>query len=152
MIACDLTLVPQEPTLPFRQITQGFLRLPYQGGTAMRQLVGILVCLTPLVGVVLIPYAPPGQAQDVLFTAEFLNDPHHIALGKQLWDKRCRLCHGKETYPGAAPPLQPWKYTAEFVYDRITNGFRGMPALKEEFSEAERKAIVSYVLSRQFSP
>ena len=118
----------------------------------MRQLVRILVLLMPLVGVMLIPCAPLGQAQDVVFTAEFLNDPDHIALGQQLWARRCRLCHGKETYPGSAPPLQPWKYTPEFVYDRITNGFRGMPALKEEFSEAERQAIVAYVLSRQFSP
>jgi mono/diheme cytochrome c family protein len=118
----------------------------------MRQLVSILVLLMPLVGAVLIPYVPPGQAQEGVFTAEFLNDPNHIALGKQLWEKRCRLCHGKETYPGSAPPLQSWKYTPEFVYDRITNGFRGMPALKEEFTEAERKAIVAYVLSRQFSP
>lgn len=118
----------------------------------MRQLVGILVFLLPLVGMALAPYAPLGYAQDAVFTAELLNDPTHIALGKQLWEKRCRLCHGKETYPGSAPPLQPWKYTPEFVYDRITNGFRGMPALKEEFSEAERQAIVAYVLSRQFSP
>jgi len=118
----------------------------------MRQLVGMLVLLMPLVGAVLIPYAPLGQAQDVEFTAEFLNDPNNIALGQQLWGRRCRLCHGKETYPGSAPPLQSWKYTPEFVYDRITNGFRGMPALKAEFSEAERKAIVAYVLSRQFSP
>jgi mono/diheme cytochrome c family protein len=81
-----------------------------------------------------------------------MNSPDTIALGQQLWSKRCRLCHSKDTYPGAAPPLQTWKYTPEFVYDRITNGFRGMPALKDEFSEAERRAIVAYVLSQKFSP
>jgi mono/diheme cytochrome c family protein len=97
-------------------------------------------------------YAPPGHAQDVVFPAEFMDNPDNVALGQQLWAKRCRFCHGKETYPGSAPQLQPWKYPPEFVYDRITNGFRGMPALKEEFSEAERKAIVAFVLSRKFSP
>lgn len=118
----------------------------------MRPLGVILVLCMLLVGMVLIPYAPPGHTQDIEFTAEFLNHPDNIALGQQLWAKRCRFCHGKETYPGSAPALQIWKYTPEFVYDRITNGFRGMPALREEFSEAERKAIVAYVLSRQFSP
>jgi mono/diheme cytochrome c family protein len=118
----------------------------------MRQLARLLALSMLLVGVALILHAPLGRAQDVVFTAEFMDNPDHIALGQQLWAKRCRLCHGKETYPGSAPPLQPWKYQPEFVYDRITNGFRGMPALKEEFSEAERKAIVAFVLSRKFSP
>ena len=118
----------------------------------MRQLVRLLALSMLLVEVVLILHVPLGRAQDVVFTAEFMDNPDHIALGQQLWARRCRLCHGKETYPGSAPPLQPWKYQPEFVYDRITNGFRGMPALKEEFSEAERKAIVAFVLSRNFSP
>jgi mono/diheme cytochrome c family protein len=118
----------------------------------MKQLVRLLVLLLLLVEAGLILYAPPGRAQDAGFTAEFMDNPDNIALGQQLWGKRCRLCHGKDSYPGSAPPLQPWKYRPEFIYDRITNGFRGMPALKEEFSEAERKAIVAYVLSRKFSP
>jgi mono/diheme cytochrome c family protein len=118
----------------------------------MRQLARILVPLLLLVGVVLLPYARLVRAQDVEFTAAFLDNHDNIALGNQLWAKRCRFCHGKETYPGAGPQLQPWKYTPAFVYDRITNGWRGMPSLKEEFSEAERKAIVAYVLSRKFSP
>jgi mono/diheme cytochrome c family protein len=97
-------------------------------------------------------FVPLGKAQETTFTSEFLNDPNNIAQGKQLWAGRCQRCHGKEAYPGSAPPLQPWKYTPDFVYDRITNGFRGMPALKQEFSEAERRVIVAYVLSRNFSP
>jgi mono/diheme cytochrome c family protein len=105
-----------------------------------------------LVAAAVILHAPLGRAQDGVFTPEFMDNPDHIALGQQLWARRCRLCHGKETYPGSAPPLQPWKYQPEFVYDRITNGFRGMPAMKEEFSEAERQAIVAFVLSRKFSP
>jgi mono/diheme cytochrome c family protein len=105
-----------------------------------------------LVGVALLPYAPPGSAQDTVLTAEFLSNPDNIALGKRLWDQRCQFCHGKAAYPGSAPPLQPWRYQPEFVYDRITNGFRGMPALNQEFSAVERQAIVAYVLSREFSP
>ena len=118
----------------------------------MGQLVRTLALCILLMEVMLVLSIPLGQAQDTTFTPEFLHDPNNIAQGKQLWTGRCRLCHGKETYPGSAPPLQPWKYTPEFVYDRITNGFRGMPALKQEFSETERRAIVAYVLSRNFSP
>lgn len=101
---------------------------------------------------VMAPYEHAGVAQEVVFPVEFLKDPTSIALGKKLWSKRCRFCHGKAAYPGTAPQLRPWRYKPEFIYDRITNGFRGMPALKHEFSEQERKAIVAYVLSRQFSP
>jgi mono/diheme cytochrome c family protein len=67
-----------------------------------------------------------------------------------LWAKRCTYCHGKAAYPGSAPQLQPERYQPEFVYDRITNGFRGMPALKTEFSQEERRAIVAYVKSPGF--
>ena len=112
----------------------------------------LLTIVTLLVGVMVGFDAQVAHTQDVTFTAAFLNDPATIALGKQLWAKRCQFCHGKAAYPGSAPPLQPWKYTPDFIYDRITNGFRGMPPLKQEFSEAERKAIVAYVLSSKFSP
>jgi cytochrome c5 len=37
------------------------------------------------------------------------------------------------------------------VYDRVTNGFRAMPPWKQEFSDEERKAVVAYILSKEFS-
>jgi mono/diheme cytochrome c family protein len=117
----------------------------------MGQWVRMLAIMLLLVGMRL-SHERMTQAQEVAFTTDFLNDSANIALGKQLWAKRCQFCHGKEAYPGSAPPLQPWKYQPEFVYERITNGFRGMPALKEEFSPEQRKAIVAYVLSPKFSP
>ena len=112
----------------------------------------ILPILMLLVGASMISCVRTGMAQQVVFTAVFLQASANIALGEKLWVKRCQFCHGKAAYPGTAPPLQIWRYKPGFVYDRITNGFRGMPALKREFSEAERKAIVAYVLSRKFSP
>ena len=66
--------------------------------------------------------------------------------------QQCRHCHGRSAYPGKAPKLKPRKYTPEFVFDRVTNGFRKMPAWKEVYSADERRAIVAYVLSREFSP
>jgi mono/diheme cytochrome c family protein len=91
------------------------------------------------------------QAQEIAFSAEYLNDPANIATGKTIWSKRCKFCHGKQAYPGKAPRLQPSRYTPEFVYDRVTNGFRGMPSWKNRFSQEERKAVTAYVISKEFS-
>jgi len=85
-------------------------------------------------------------------SASELQDPGNIAAGKALWRKQCRHCHGRSAYPGKAPKLKPRKYKSDFVFDRISNGFRKMPAWKEVFNEQERWAIVSYVMSRGFSP
>jgi mono/diheme cytochrome c family protein len=118
----------------------------------MKYFLRLLTTAMLLAGVLLASDVPMAAAQDVVFTPEFLADPSNVALGKQLWSTRCQLCHSKESYPGSAPPLQPWKYSPEFIYERITNGFRGMPALKQEFSVEQRQAIVAYVLSRTFVP
>lgn len=86
------------------------------------------------------------------FTEEFLKHPENIATGKQLWDDQCTHCHGRNAYPGKAPKLRPSTYTPEFIYDRVTWGFRKMPAWEESYTEKERMQLVSYILSRSFSP
>ena len=93
-----------------------------------------------------------GDAEAVTVTAEFLADPAQIEMGKGLWSKQCRHCHGRNAYPGKAPKLKPRRYTADFVYDRITNGFRKMPSWRAVFNRAERMAIVTFVKSKKFSP
>ena len=86
------------------------------------------------------------------FTEEFLDDPEVLAMGKEAWDSFCQACHGASAYPGKAPKLQPSRYDAEFVYDRVTWGFRKMPAWEDVLSEEERMSISAYVISRRFSP
>jgi mono/diheme cytochrome c family protein len=105
------------------------------------------LCLIGFAGAL---HAHTALAAEVQLTAEYLNDPANIELGKKLWMKRSAYCHGKAAYPGSAPKLHPERYQPEFVYDRITNGFRGMPALKTAFSQEERRAIVAYVKSPGF--
>lgn len=83
---------------------------------------------------------------------EVLSDPEMIATGATVWLDQCRHCHGASAYPGKAPRLRPRRYTPEFVYHRVTYGFRGMPAWEDVYSEEERVAVTAYVLSRQFSP
>ncbi|MFQ5572531.1 MAG: c-type cytochrome [Rhodothermales bacterium] len=104
-----------------------------------------------ILGLSALPFGRVGIAQELKFTEEYLTDPKNIELGRTVWEKRCKFCHGRAGYPGKAPKLQPSRYKPEFVYDRVTNGFQGMPAWKEEFSEKERKAVVSYVMSKVFS-
>lgn len=85
-------------------------------------------------------------------TETYLNEPENIAAGKAVWEEQCRHCHGRSAYPGKGPKLKPRRYKPAFVYDRVTNGFRKMPAWKEAYSDAERMAVVAYILSRKFSP
>ncbi|WP_179137946.1 c-type cytochrome, partial [Candidatus Entotheonella palauensis] len=90
-----------------------------------------LIVPIALIGLAPMLYGSGVVAQEVRFSSEYLRDPANITLGKKLWFKRCTLCHGKEAYPGSAPKLRPARYQPEFVYDRVTNGFRGMPAMKQ---------------------
>ena len=81
-----------------------------------------------------------------------LSDAASISSGAQIWEDQCRHCHGADAYPGKAPKLKPRKYTPEFVFDRVTNGFRKMPAWEDVFSEEERMSVSAYVVSQRFSP
>ncbi|MFQ5995614.1 MAG: c-type cytochrome [Acidiferrobacterales bacterium] len=111
----------------------------------------IVFTVSAVLSALTVPWLGPVSAGEVTFTEAYLNNPDNIALGKKIWFKRCKFCHGKTAYPGKAPKLQPSRYTSEFVYDRVTNGFGGMPSWKHEFSEQERRAVVAYILSKEFS-
>mgnify|MGYP000122966263 CR=1 FL=1 len=60
--------------------------------------------------------------------------------------------HGAKAYPGKAPKLKPAKYKPDWVFSRVTDGFRKMPAWKDEYSDDERMKIVAYIMSGSFSP
>jgi len=101
-----------------------------------------------------LPAQTSGNEEEAVpeFSSEYLANKDAITLGGELWKKQCRHCHGNSAYPGKAPKLVPARYTPEFAFDRLTNGFRKMPAWKTIFSLDDRKAIVAYVLSDSFSP
>ena len=86
------------------------------------------------------------------FTEAYLNDPATIEAGGEIWAEQCRHCHGYSAYPGKAPKLKQRRYTPEFVFKRVTDGFRKMPAWKDIYDWAERKSLAAYVKSKQFSP
>jgi len=84
--------------------------------------------------------------------AAVLKDPKVIAGGEAIWKENCQHCHGSKAYPGKAPKLQPHKYKPEFVWDRVHNGFRSMPAWKELYSPEQVISLVAWVLSEDFWP
>lgn len=86
------------------------------------------------------------------FTEEFLTDEENIEAGQAIWEEQCQHCHGKAAYPGKAPKLKPYRYEPEFVYRRVTDGFRKMPPWKEVYSDLERMQVTAYILSDDFSP
>lgn len=88
----------------------------------------------------------------VPFTEEYLSDAANIEAGDEIWHEQCTHCHGAKAYPGKAPKLKPARYEPEFVYRRVTDGFRKMPAWEDVFTDEERMQIVAYVLSDEFSP
>ena len=96
--------------------------------------------------------AQDGEEKPAEFTETFLNDAANITVGGEIWVEQCRHCHGKSAYPGKAPKLKPRRYKPDFVYDRVTNGFRKMPPWKDIYSDEERRSVVAYVLSPTFSP
>lgn len=97
--------------------------------------------------------AKPGQSiPPVPFTEDYLTAEANIDGGGEIWAAQCRHCHGAKAYPGKAPKLKPHKYKPDFVYRRVTDGFRKMPAWQDEYSDEERMQIVAYILSPSFSP
>ena len=86
------------------------------------------------------------------FTEDYLHAAENIAGGETIWADQCRHCHGAKAYPGKAPKLRPARYKPDFVYRRVADGFRKMPAWKDVYTEEEMMQIVSYILSPQFTP
>jgi len=88
----------------------------------------------------------------VEFTAEYLANPAKFELGKEIWFEQCTHCHGFKAYPGKAPKLKPARYKPDFVYKRITKGFKKMPGWQDVYDDDERMALVAYILHKDFSP
>jgi len=86
------------------------------------------------------------------FDAAYMSDAANIKIGQGVWTKQCRHCHGSSAYPGKAPKLSPGGLAPDFIFDRVTNGFRAMPPWGAVFTLEERKAVTAYIKSDSFSP
>jgi len=87
-----------------------------------------------------------------IFDKSFMSNKKNIAAGKEVWNNQCRHCHGMAAYPGKAPKLNPSALTSDFIYERVTYGFGKMPGWKDVFSIDQRKSVVAYIKSNDFSP
>lgn len=99
---------------------------------------------------------PPAAAEPdepvPTFAAEFLRDTKVIAAGQEVWQQQCRHCHGNSAYPGKAPKLSPGSLDPVYIFDRVTYGFKGMPAWRHVFTREQRLSVVAYIKSDGFSP
>lgn len=91
-----------------------------------------------------------GQPEEEPFPKGIVGNPEYIEMGKDVFNRQCKFCHGKGVYPGKAPQLDPSRYTPEFIFDRVTNGYKNMPSWSAVFSTKERQGVTAYILSREF--
>lgn len=134
--------------LPHAAAPPGGNRVFNQGVTALHKTLMTIGALAAVLA--LAPWSAAAQEDqpiDVNFTEDYLSNPENIQQGRKVWKKQCVLCHGGSSGPRHAPKLTPIRYQPEFVYHRVTYGFRDMPSWKGVFDKEERKAVVAYVLS-----
>jgi len=101
------------------------------------------------------PQPPPAAEPDEpvpTFASAFLQDAKVQAAGKDVWQQQCRHCHGNSAYPGKAPKLSPGSLDPVYIFDRVTYGFKGMPAWRHVFTREQRMSVVAYIKSDGFSP
>jgi len=112
----------------------------------------------PILALLCLPLAaaagPKKAAEEKMpvFDKAFLSSKANIEKGRQVWEHQCRHCHGAAAYPGKAPKLNPGQLPPDFIFDRVTYGFGKMPSWKEVFSAEERKGVVAFIKSDDFSP
>jgi mono/diheme cytochrome c family protein len=117
--------------------------------TSLRWFIGCMIAL----GVGGTAWLAQAQQQPIPpLPREMLAEPARVATGKAVWEEQCTHCHGRNAYPGKAPKLEPGRYSPEFIYHRVTYGFRGMPPFQEIYDEQQRIGVIAYVLSPSFSP
>jgi len=114
---------------------------------------GALFCLLAAVAASASGDQPKAVTQQVpVFDKAYLSNAANIEVGRNVWENQCRHCHGAAAYPGKAPKLNPGQMAPDFIYDRVTFGFGKMPAWKDVFSDEQRKGVVAYIKSGDFSP
>ena len=87
-----------------------------------------------------------------MFEPAYMRNAANIKVGQTVWAAQCVHCHGAKAYPGKAPKLNPGTMDAEFIFDRVTYGFKAMPPWKAVFSLEERKGLVAWIKSDGFAP
>ena len=114
--------------------------------------IGKYIALIVLMAVGTLAVASASAEEKPEFSARVMSDPANFELGKEIWFEQCTHCHGYKAYPGKAPRLKPRRYKTEFVFKRVSKGFRKMPAWEDVYDLKERIAVVVYIMHKDFSP
>jgi mono/diheme cytochrome c family protein len=84
----------------------------------------------------------------VLHTGEQQNV---LAIGAQVFANNCSVCHGNLGQGGnGGPDLQhrPGAANLQRVINQVTNGGGGMPPFKGQLTQAQIKAVATYVTTK----
>ncbi len=119
---------------------------------ALRSALACAAALATTAGPAWAQAAAPAEEPPPKFEPGFLTNASNVNAGKAVWEEQCRHCHGNSAYPGKAPKLKPGSYTPDFIYDRVTYGFKAMPPWKAVYTVEQRMAVVAYIKSDSFSP
>jgi cytochrome c551 len=73
------------------------------------------------------------------------------AAAEALYKNSCIGCHAADLAGGAGPNLQKvgGEMTAEQIHDKIANGGGGMPAFKDQLTDAEIDSLTSWLAAKK---
>lgn len=107
----------------------------------MRRLAIVLIA-------VLVLGACAGESPEVPLGADGQPDPE-LALGRDVYSRRCANCHGASGGGGTGPQLNEGQVIEDYPdpadqRELIANGRNGMPSFSGSLSSAELDAVVRY--------
>ncbi len=89
-------------------------------------------------------------AADVNIKDQVLSNPESVAEGNKKFHSICAYCHGSSGVGGKGKKLQGRTFEADFLFERITDGFKGastnMPSWRK-LPEETRWQLVAYIMS-----
>ena len=97
--------------------------------------------------------APQKKAESE-FKVVLLTDETSLAEGKKIWESICAACHLKDGGGLVGPNMTDnyWIHgnTVQDLYNVVTNGVieKGMLSYKQQLTDQQRLAVVSYVLEK----
>jgi cytochrome c551 len=73
------------------------------------------------------------------------------AAAEALYKNACIGCHAADLAGGVGPNLQKvgGEMTAEQIHDKIANGGGGMPAFKDQLTDAEIESLTSWLSAKK---
>ncbi len=88
------------------------------------------------------------------FEVKLLTDEASLAEGKKIWEEKCAACHLKDGGGLVGPNMTDnyWIHgnTVQDLFKVVTNGVidKGMLSFKDQLTDHQRLAVVSYVLEK----